>query len=676
VTEQPADRLKSDKRDTKNFPELGKAFFRPLPSSKDSFPDIIAKAAVYIDKTKLIHELLTDTSANSVLLSRPRRFGKTILVSTIEAILQGRKDLFKGCDITKPDCGFKWKKSHVINLDMSICGDIYDNIEERLTFALSDISNFYGIDIQSMPSYIAIEKLITTLYDSYRDFPLISNHKEIKIRGKAVHADCPEVAILIDEFDLPLVTNLTDHTKLKFVQETLSKFYNTLKRLNKSQLLRFIFVTGITRFKELLWKSGMNAIEDISFSSQYSNICGFTTDEIKQSFNHHICDALKIIQNDPMTKPGYSIDDLYSELEEWYGGYSWDGKSRVINPHSTIQFMRKKHFAKYWYATGSSNFLSQLNIHNPDYFKLYAKNLTCDEIIDGENIGSISPTTALLMTGYLTVKKIIFRGAPNKENQFVLGIPNLEVMTAFAKEHLLDSMFKQDSILLTNEIIYRYKDFTQFLSDLELENAGNTLSSLLAIIPVQHLRSDESFYQKEIGTAFMFFNGKVIPEHSVGGGNPDFVLYHNNDNIFAVEIKYSKTMKYLNKIKPTTESEDTGIVTRTGSATSTIHDDSSYPDHPPVTHPVSAHPKLAKTDKSSKIEQERIHRLLDKGVKDAFDQLFGKGYVTGFLSPRYKVYAIAISIVNRSEVLIDCREASYGDWRNDPRPTPLSPSNS
>jgi hypothetical protein len=645
----------------------GDAVLQPLPSLAGNFPDLITNGAVYVDKTYYIRKLLTDRSANSIFLSRPRRFGKTILVSTIEAVLHGRKELFKGCEISKVESSFKWEKSHVIHLDMSICGDIHDNIEEMLAYALHNIAELYDIRIEHLPSHLAIEELVKKLNNSYKDFPLIYNLDKLVINGKEVHADCPEISILIDEYDFPLISNLLVPKKLKFVQETLSKFYTTLKRLNQSRKLRLIFVTGITRFKELLWQSGMNAIEDVSFNPRYSSICGFSIDEIRVNFKKHISDVYEIIKHAPSTRPNYSIDDLFAELENWYDGYSWDGENRVLNPHSVLQFFKNKSLAAYWYATGSSSFLKQLNIHNPDYFRLYAKNLTCEEIIDGQNIGSMSATTALLMTGYLTVKKFIFRGGANQENQYILGIPNTEVMTSFANEHLIDSLFGDNSLSITNEIIFNYKDFSLFLSNLHVDKASQTLCTIFAIIPHQHLESNERFFQKEISTALMFFKGRIIAERSISGGDSDLVLETTGRDVFVVEIKYNKTATYTGLAINENDSprrqipEDPTVSGATGEVMSL----SSEPSFSQSAGP--GREQLAKTA----VEQEQIQKLLDRGVKDAFNQIFYKGYAKGFISPRYKVYAIAISIVNRSDVSIDCREVTYGDWRDDPRPEPL-----
>jgi hypothetical protein len=641
-----------------------------VPSLKGSFSDLIASGSVYIDKTEFIRLLLTDT-ANSIFLARPRRFGKTLLVSTIEAVIQGRTDLLNGYEICNPGSRFEFKRSHVIHLDMTKCGNMHVDFEKKLFNYLCEIANDYDISLQSDSSDDAISELIKMLYNSYNEIPLVSNNQKLKINGETIFADFPQVSVLIDEYDCPLMNHFGDPTKLKYVQEILGSFYAALKRENQNNKLRFVFVTGITRFKELLWQSGMNAIEDITFSPQYSEICGFTVDEIKSKLNHHIDHVFQAIKGKPMMEHIESIEDMYKCIEEWYDGYSWDGESRVLNPFSVFQLLRKKSFGKHWYVIDTPAILNKLNINDPDYFELYAKNLTCEEILNDQIAGTMSASTALLMTGYLTIKRFVLNNGPNGENQYFLGIPNKEIMTEFAREHLIDSKFQHDSMSLTNEIIYRYRDFTRFLSDLETDKAGNTLSSLLAIIPSQYLKSEESFFQKEINTAFMFFKGKTVPERSVAGGEPDFVLYHVNGDVYVVEIKYNKTATHVGHPKRETESYEAYDAERADGTNGKATADAGG-GSPPGTPAISGRSKLARGDKTSRVEREKIRNLLDKGIKDAFDQLFGQSYAAGFLSPRYKVYAIAISIVNRSEVLVDCREVTDADWRNDPRPSPLA----
>ncbi|MDR1038780.1 MAG: AAA family ATPase [Deltaproteobacteria bacterium] len=663
----------SQKDDAAKATDRGQTVLKPLPSSNSSFSKLIDSDHVYIDKTSFIHDLLTGPD-NSIFLARPRGFGKTLLLASIEAVVQGRKDLFADCIICNSKSNFDWKKSHVVRLDMSVLGDNLDNIDETLTLVLHEIAKLYGISLGPLPCHLAIQELITTLFHSYNDIPLISEEQKITIDGTVIHADSPEVAVLIDESDYPLISSSLVPDKRDSILKTLAKFYMSLKKMNQSGLLRFLFITGITKFKGSFWLSGMNAIRDISFLPKYSKICGFTIPEIKSKLHRHAHIASKLIRKSLPAKSRYTIKDFYEDIMKWYGGYSWDGSSKVLNPRSVIEFMKDNIFSSHWHGTSTSTFLNRLNIHDPDYFRLYAKNLTCEERISRNDLGMISASTALLMAGYLTIKESVFLDVPNGEEQFILGIPNTEVMESFAKEHRFDSIFKNDSISLTNEIIFRFSDFTRYLSNLETDRAGNALSSLLALIPTQSHKSEINFSQTEINAALIFFKGEAAAVHGADSNAPDFVLYHVNGDIYVVKIKNNKTSIHIDPLKPETKCDkDDNYTGVTGQALAKSVG-TPPPDRPPVTPTFYGQTISFNDDNNCKAERETIRKLLDKGIKDAFDQLFCQSYAAGFLSPRYKVYAIAISIVNSSEALVDCREVTYGDWRYAPRPTPLSNS--
>ncbi|MDR1041540.1 MAG: AAA family ATPase [Deltaproteobacteria bacterium] len=644
----------------------------PLPISQGIFHELRADGCVYVDKTDIIRKLLQD-NRKAVFLSRPRRFGKTLLLSTIEAVIQGREDLFRGLEICHARNAFNWKKAHVLSLSLSagVRPDI--QFEESLMNQLNNVAKDLGVSLVSQSSNFAVTELIDTLYRSYGDIQLRCNGNAVSIDGKEAFADQQKISVLIDESDFPLISFFNDPVKLKSVQSTLSAFYSALKDVRQKGRLGLLLVTGITRFKEMFMDSAMNILYDLTFDSKYSNICGFTVDEIKTYFNNHLSASLAARKFMPEAKRHLCIGELLSDIKHWYDGYSWDGNSEVMNPHSILNFLTSHSLERYWYDTGAPGFLRRLELHDGDYFKIYAKNNFCNEIIKAKDISSLSAPAALLMTGYLSIWKIDFAGTINGEKQYYLTIPNEEVRSSFVADHLLDRLYPGVTENDINKMLDLYKKFSAAISVLDIDSSTEILSSILDIYPYQRIEPNERFFQNEIARCLWFLNDVVRAEPSAGGGVPDFIV-RLPGSVIIIEVKHAKTTDMINELK--------AVSMRDSFKADAGTDDSEPPDEQTegyddsgvsrATQPVPAKRAHAKRIRRSEAHLARVQKLLENGIREAFTQTYVYKHGWGDLGGKVKVYAVAVSVVDRIDAMIDCREILYKDWRNNPRPKPLT----
>ena len=366
---------------------------KKLPLGIQNFRKIIDGDYIYVDKTRYIYNLIYN--ASYYFLSRPRRFGKSLLLDTIEEAFSGDRELFKGLWIYDSDYGFE--KHPVIRLDMSnIANKTPETLENSLLGVLRNRVKEEGFDIDSnMPSDI-FRSMIEALYRKYSQ----------------------RVVVLIDEYDKPILDHLQDADTAEANRDVLRGFYGILKSMDP--FLRFTFITGITKFTKTSIFSGLNNLYDITLDEIYSNICGVAIEDLSELFSEHI-------EGIAAANGGVSTASITEEILAWYDGYSWDGKTRVINPYSLLSFFMRKSLESFWYASGTPTFLIDILKKRPASF-LALQNLEMRErVLDSFDIKKIGLASLLFQTGYLTVKSIL----PDlKPTVYLLDIPNLEVKEA------------------------------------------------------------------------------------------------------------------------------------------------------------------------------------------------------------------------------------------------------
>ena len=373
-----------------------------LPISRQNFRTLREDNCIYVDKTKHIYKLCTEGKA--YFLSRPRRFGKSLLLSTMEQLFLGSQELFK--DLWIAD---KWdwtKKSPVLHISF-----------------LSVPYETYGLEE-------GIRIFLLKLYKDNKVRPDKNTDKNIDIKTlftdliKKLHNKHGKVVILIDEYDKPIIDFLEFYKldKAKANQEILALFYGALK--DADFYIRLLFITGISKFTKVSLFSKLNNLNDLTIHSQYSTMLGYTQEELEYYFKDYIDDVLKVF-------PEYSRESLLEEVRLWYNGYSWDGQNRLYNPFGILLFLDNQDFQSYWFQTGTPRFLVK-KIEEQGVFNL--ENVEADiNFLNQYSLDNVELTSLLFQTGYLTIKEKAKRG------ELVLSYPNQEVRMAMYT-FLIDDM--------------------------------------------------------------------------------------------------------------------------------------------------------------------------------------------------------------------------------------------
>ena len=474
----------------------GVDIMKKLPLGIQTFRKIVEGNNVYVDKTKYIYDLINN--GNCYFLSRPRRFGKSLLLDTIAEVFMGSKELFKGLWIHDSDYDFD--SYPIVRLDMSNLDtespDIFKNsLAARLRFFLDR----EGIRIYENTPTGLLNDLINGLY--------LKHNKK--------------VVVLIDEYDKPILDHITNIEIAETNRTILRSFYGILKSLDSC--LKFVFLAGVSKFTKTSVFSTLNNLTDITMEEKYANICGIPVDDLETYFG----DRIKKLANHENHK---EYPDIHSRILTWYDGYSWDGKTKLLNPYGLLSFFFGEQFKSYWYVSGSPKFLIDLIKTKPeDVPKL--QNLTIKEAnmdaIDIQNLG-IGPL--LFQTGYLTVAKIIphFEESPD----YLLEIPNLEVREALFS-HLTAELTDRE-YNFTSDV---YRQIRKALREGDLQSILNMLKSLFAAIP-HHLHVNvEAYYHSIFFSVMTVLGFKIDAEVAVSKGRIDAAL-ELEDKVYVFEFKY------------------------------------------------------------------------------------------------------------------------------------------
>jgi hypothetical protein len=462
-----------------------------LPIGIQDFKTIIANQYTYVDKTELIYRLITQ--GKPYFLSRPRRFGKSLLISTLHAIFSGKRDLFKGLWISNSD--WNWIEYPIIHLDMStINNKTPEMFEADLIRALNEIANHYNLFLSGVSASNCLENLIKQL------------------------STIREVVVLIDEYDKPLIDNIDRLDVAKENRNILHRFYTILKA--QDERLKFVFLTGVTQFSKISVFSGMNNLKDITMSNEYSDLLGYTKDELERYFNRDIQEVA--------TVNGLSLNECYNRLKEWYNGYKFSKYGNLVyNPFSTLNFIDSKDFAAHWFATGTPAFLidlikkRQFDLSNLEKIDVTEQSFSSFEIED-------LPTLPLLyQTGYLTIKSVL-----PEVNAFSLGFPNREVSQAFSESLL--TAFASSKAECNKLLVDIAKNL--FDADWNYSRFFQIMESLLALIPYDLYVKYEKHYQSLFYLIIKLAGFQINAEVHTQQGRADAVL-ELKDRVIVFEFK-------------------------------------------------------------------------------------------------------------------------------------------
>ncbi len=482
---------------------------RKINYGKSSFKNIIEKNYRYIDKTEAIYRLIS--SANDcVFLSRPRRFGKTLLLDTLSEIFQGNKELFRGLSIYEKD--YDWKSYPVIRLDMSDTDrGSPQELKDSLLDSVSQIATEKGIDISSLTKITTPRSYMSTLL------------KQIKKSGQ-------KAVVLIDEYDYPILSNIGKKSseELQDLLEVLKDFYLSFK--TNDACIHFLLLTGVTRIARSSIFSGMNNLKDISFSSEFCDLVGYTQEEVELYFATEI-DSVSKSQN-------YHREDFITQIKDWYDGYRFsDSETSVYNPADINMFFGEEcKFVSYWIQTGITSFLvnivssaSKLDMSEefclPKEADFFLSNISLDELSDKDNL-----ILLLYQAGYLTIKRY---DSINK--QYYLSFPNREVAVAF-NLNLVKSFWNKDYSYFS-----QYKSIASYLVKQDIDSFIKGVSDLFKSLTKTPQKYHENAVEMVLALVLrMAGNCRVEEQTRTGEGISDIVV-ETKDSIYIIELKMDKT---------------------------------------------------------------------------------------------------------------------------------------
>ncbi len=462
---------------------------KKLPIAQTEIKQIIEENFCYVDKTRFIKQLVDDAH-KYYFLSRPRRFGKSLFLDTLRAVFAGEKELFKNLYIEN---NWDWSVKYPV-IKISFGAGTVNNKEElkiRLNEILDNNLRNNPIELTKQSVSGRFEELIYKFFQKYQQ----------------------PVVILIDEYDKPLLDNLTE-TGVEEIRKELASFYSVLK--DTSKYLKFVFLTGVSKFSKTSIFSKLNNITDISLVPKYADICGYTQNDLETVFADYL----------------HNVD--LKEVKLWYNGYNFRGSS-VYNPYDVLMFLWSKEYESHWFKTGTPTFLLEL-IKKRKFYIPNLENITIDKAqLEEFDINNIQLEVLLFQTGYLTIKKVKRIGI---QDYYTLKIPNLEVRFGFnnyLKNMFYAAMFNSyERSGLSQALYYAIAD----KKPQDLEKAFHTLFSGISHdwFRNNNIADYEGFYCSMFYVFFASQGFNIKNEDTTNKGRIDFTVITDNA-IFIFEIK-------------------------------------------------------------------------------------------------------------------------------------------
>jgi len=454
-----------------------------------------------VDKTKLLHTLVN--SGKYYFLSRPRRFGKSVTLSTLYELFRANRKLFTGLYVEDK---WDWNNTHPV-IRISFGSGLYDtkeNFNRQLMRIIKD--NLERLDIDCTPESTD---------------PVTLFHDLIK---KSFQKNKKKVVILIDEYDKPILDHITDKNTARTNRDKLKGFYSIIKDMD--EYIRFVLITGVSKFSKMNLFSGLNNLNDITIDSAYATICGYTHTEIKIAFVEHL--------------RGVDLD----KLKAWYNGYKYFGDS-IYNPFDILLFLAKnKEYRPYWWSTGNPSFLIDLLKQQPRYLPDLENYVADDFGLDSFDVDHIDIVALLWQTGYLTfAEKLEKFGAV----AYKLKVPNLEIQMS------LNALFLDYLITRKSKTLEFRSQIFNALKNSDLQLFQQNLQSLFAAIPYQNyankiIQNYEGYYASVVYAYLASLGLRLIAEDTTSKGRVDITILVDN-KIYVIEFKVDQPGKALAQIK-------------------------------------------------------------------------------------------------------------------------------
>jgi hypothetical protein len=462
-----------------------------LPIGIQTFSQIRGEGYYYVDKTPLVAKLAE--GGKYYFLSRPRRFGKSLLVSTLAEAFAGNQALFEGLYLADH---WDWgRQSPVVTLDLSqgVLGD-KPLLDRTVSVQLAEQGARYGIGLSQADIHLQFRELI---------------HK--------LHAHCGErVVVLIDEYDKPILDHITEPEKALAMREGLRNLYSVLKAQDAH--LRFVLLTGVSKFSKVNLFSGLNNLMDITLDRRYATLCGYTQSELETVF----ADRLTGLDRE--------------RVKKWYNGYCWLGEP-VYNPFDILLLLDSGEFRNYWFETGTPDFLIRL-LHQSHFFIPHLERICAGEaLLSSFDVDFIQPETLLFQTGYLTIEKTetLF----DLEKRYHLGFPNHEV-----KKGLSQGLLQQYCQSPYLEIHHNQLSLLNALKANDMDGLKTILEGFFASIPHDWYRKNqlaryEGYYASVVYCYFAALGLDVRAEESTHQGRIDLVVRFEG-RVYILEFKVTE----------------------------------------------------------------------------------------------------------------------------------------
>ncbi len=475
-----------------------------LPIGIQSFKDLREENYLYVDKTELIYKLMN--TGKFVFLARPRRFGKSLLTTTLREIFRGNKALFQGLWIEDK---IDWQPRPVILINFNDLNFLEKSLAVALNETMDKLAAEQGVVLTSLDYKTKFQELITRLSHSKK------------------------VVLLIDEYDKAITDLLENEERVQENVATLKNFYSVLKS-TASEHLHFVFLTGVSKYGKVSIFSDLNNLLDITLDQRFATLLGYTQSELEHYFPDRID---QLAQRYNKSRP-----DMLAMIVHWYNGFSWDGVNTVYVPFSTLVFLEQQTFTNLWFSTATPSFLIKL---------LRQKQIPAYELerigggtalVESADITNINVHALLFHSGYLTVKQV--RIGVNGQAQYILGYPNFEVAQAF-QQYLLADYLSKPVDHLASTLLFQLEET---LHRQNVEGFINVLKSVFASIPHTLFLPQEAYYHSLIYLLLKLLGFTIHAEPLTNLGRIDAVL-ELSEAVYILEFKMSTAQIALQQIR-------------------------------------------------------------------------------------------------------------------------------
>ncbi len=473
-----------------------KKIYMKYPIGIQTFANIVKGNYLYIDKTEIIYNLVN--SGKYYFLSRPRRFGKSLLITTLEAYFQGRKELFDGLAISELESD--WMQHPVLHIDLNAA-------DYRDVKALESILDYHLLRFEGTYGSSGGERALSERF--------------MEVIRRACEQTGRQVVLLVDEYDKPLLQAIGDEGLLNDYRKILKAFYGVAKSMD--QYIRFAFFTGVTKFSKVSVFSDLNNLKDISLDHRFAEICGITEKEIHANIDEQV--------GEMAAANGLSKEECYAKLKKQYDGYHFSEESAgMYNPFSLINALSEQRFKDYWFASGTPTFLVEVLKRNRyDLEQLSRENATAD-LLGSLDALDTDPIPLIYQSGYLTIK-----GYDAEFGTYQLGFPNDEVergFTRFLFRYYTPVSQSKESFIM---------DFVRGVRAGQTDKFMKRLETLFAGQDYQLAGDSELYFHNAVALIFKMVGFYTETERHTSDGRMDMVV-QTKDYIYLFEFKIDKSV--------------------------------------------------------------------------------------------------------------------------------------